>query len=80
MINLPEFYNLTKQKFDNIDLNLEIIKIFLNRLQITKSPRALLNVECYLLNVLLCIGILVYFISSVLYLCIYIYIYIYIYI
>ena len=26
--NLPEFYNLTKQKFDNIDLNLEIIKIF----------------------------------------------------
>ena len=33
--NLPEFYNLTKHKFDNIDLNLEIIKIFLNRLQIT---------------------------------------------
>ena len=27
--NLPEYYNLTKQKFDNIDLNLEIIKIFL---------------------------------------------------
>ena len=26
--NLPEFYNLTKQKFDNIDLNLEIIKYF----------------------------------------------------
>ena len=35
--NLPEFYNLTKQKFDNIDLNLEIIKIFLNRLQITHT-------------------------------------------
>ena len=32
--NLPEFYNLTKQKFDNIDLNPEIIKILLNRLQI----------------------------------------------
>ena len=32
--NLPEFYNLTKQKFDNIDLNLEIIKIFLNRLKL----------------------------------------------
>ena len=28
--NLPEFYNLTNTKFDNIDLNLEIIKIFLN--------------------------------------------------
>ena len=26
--NLPEFYNLTKQQFDNIDLNHEIIKIF----------------------------------------------------
>ena len=35
--NLPEFYNLTKQKFDNIDLNLEIIKIFLNRLKITHT-------------------------------------------
>ena len=35
--NLPEFYNLTRQKFDNIDLNLEIIKIFLNRLQITHT-------------------------------------------
>ena len=32
--NLPDFYNLTKQKFDNIDLNLEIIKIFLNRLKL----------------------------------------------
>ena len=35
--NLPEFYNLTKQKFDNIDLNHEIIKIFLNRLKITHT-------------------------------------------
>ena len=38
--NLPEFYNLTKltkQKFDNIYLNLKIIKIFLNRLQITHT-------------------------------------------
>ena len=35
--NLPEFYNLTKQKFDNIDLNREIIKIFLNRLKITHT-------------------------------------------
>ena len=35
--NLPEFYNLTKQKFYNIDLNLEIIKIFLNRLKITHT-------------------------------------------
>ena len=30
--NLPEFYNLTKQNVDNIDLKSEIIKIFLNRL------------------------------------------------
>ena len=35
--NLPEFYNLTKQKFDNIDLIREIIKIFLNRLKITHT-------------------------------------------
>ena len=35
--NLTEFYNLTKQKFDNIDLNFEIIKIFLNRLKITHT-------------------------------------------
>ena len=35
--NLPEFYNLTEQKFDNIDLNLEIIKIFLNKLKITHT-------------------------------------------
>ena len=35
--NLPEIYNLTNQKFDNIDLNLEIIKIFLNRLKITHT-------------------------------------------
>ena len=31
--NLPEFYNLIKQQFDNIDTILEIIKIFLNRLK-----------------------------------------------
>ena len=30
--NVLEFYNLTKQKIDNIDLNPIIIKIFLNRL------------------------------------------------
>ena len=30
--NLPEFYNLTKQKCYNYDLNPEIIKILLNRL------------------------------------------------
>ena len=35
--NIPEFNNLTKQKFDNIDLNLEIIKIFVNRLKITHT-------------------------------------------
>ena len=35
--NLPEFYNFTNQKFDNIDLNIEIIKIFLNRLKITHT-------------------------------------------
>ena len=35
--NLPEFYNLTKQKLDNIDINLEIIKIFVNRLKITHT-------------------------------------------
>ena len=35
--NLPEFYNLTKHKFDNIDLNPEIIKIFLNRLNMTHT-------------------------------------------
>ena len=35
--NLPEFYNLTKQKFDNFDLNPEIIKIFLNRLKSTHT-------------------------------------------
>ena len=35
--NLPEFYKLTKQKFDNFDLNPEIIKIFFNRIQITHT-------------------------------------------
>ena len=34
--NLPEFYNLTIQRF-YIDLNPEIIKIFLNRLKITHT-------------------------------------------
>ena len=33
--NLPEYYNLTEQKFYNFDLNPEIIKIFLNRIKIT---------------------------------------------
>ena len=35
--NLLEFYNLTKHKFDNIDINPEIIKIFLNSLKITHT-------------------------------------------
>ena len=63
-----EFYNLTKQKFDNIDLNLEIIKIFLNRLKITHTfgtdgiPSSLLK----LLSNELCRPVYIIFNSSLL--------------
>ena len=35
--NLPDVFNITKHKLDNIDLNHEIIKIFVNRIKSTHT-------------------------------------------
>ena len=37
IMEIYKFYNLSKQKINNIDLNPEIIKIFLNKLKITHT-------------------------------------------